>query len=53
MNRMEGTTDRLAGEQLELDLGQLCMSFETMNERKQNDMLMTALCEEACKTHAK
>ena len=50
MNRIEGTADRLAGEQLELDPGQLCVSFETTDERKQNDTLMT---EEACKTCAK
>jgi hypothetical protein len=53
VNRMEGTVNRLAGEQLELDPGQLCVSFETMDERKQNDMLMTALREEVRKTCAK
>ena len=53
VNRMEGTTDRLTGEQLELDVGQVCVIFETMDEKKQNNMLMTALHEEACKTRAK
>jgi len=53
VNRMEGTADMLTGEQLELDAGQLCVSFKTMDKKKQNDMLMTALCEEACKTCTK
>jgi len=53
MNRMEGTADRLAGEQLELDSGRLCVSLETTDERKQNDTLMTALREEAHKICAK
>jgi hypothetical protein len=53
VNRMEGTADRLAGEQLELDPGQLCVSLETTDERKQNDTLMTALREEARKIRAK
>jgi len=53
VNRMEGTVDTLTGEQLELDAGQLCVSSETADENKKNDMLMTALCEEARKTHAK
>ena len=53
VNRMEGAADRLTGEQLELDADQLCVSFETTDKKKQNDMLMTALREEARKTRAK
>ncbi|KIK07881.1 hypothetical protein K443DRAFT_2098 [Laccaria amethystina LaAM-08-1] len=53
VNRMEGTADRLTGEKLELDANQLCVSFETTDEKKQNDTLMTALREEARKTRAK
>lgn len=53
MNKMKGTGDRLTGEQLELDVNQICVSFETMDEKKQNDMLMTALHEEVHKTHTK
>jgi hypothetical protein len=53
VNRMEGTADRLTGEKLELDANQLCVSFETTDEKKQNDVLMTALREEARKTRAK
>jgi len=53
INRMEGTADTLTGEQLELDAGQLCVSSETADEKKKNDMLMTALREEARKTRAK
>ncbi|KIJ90484.1 hypothetical protein K443DRAFT_15198 [Laccaria amethystina LaAM-08-1] len=53
VNRMEGTADRHTGEKLELDANQLCVSFETTDEKKQNDTLMTALHEEARKTRAK
>ena len=53
VNRMEGTADMLTGEQLELDAGQLCVSSETADEKKKNDMLMTALHEEARKTRTK
>lgn len=53
VNRMEGTGDRLTGEQLELDASQVCVSFETSDEKKQNETLMTALREEARKTRAK
>jgi len=49
INRMEGTVDMLTGEQLELDAGQLSVSSETVDKKKKNDMLMTALCKEACK----
>ena len=50
---VEGTADMLTGEQLELDAGQLCVSSETADEKKKNDMLMTALREEAHKTRTK
>jgi hypothetical protein len=32
---MEAAVDTLTGEQLELDPGQLCVSFETKEEKKQ------------------
>ena len=53
VNRMEGTVDRLAGEQLKFDPGPPCVSFETTDKRKQNDMLMTTLHEEAHTTCVK
>jgi len=34
MNRTEGTVDVLTGEQLELDARQICVSIETMQEKK-------------------
>jgi len=53
MNKVEGAADMLTGEQIELDAGQLCLGFETTDKKKRNNMLMTALHEEACKTHHK
>jgi len=53
MNRTEGTVDVLTGEQLELDVRQICVSIETMQEKKQNETLMTSLHDEARTTCVK
>ena len=53
VNKVEGAADRLTGEQIELDAGQVCVGFETTDEKKRNDTLMNDLREEARKTRAK
>jgi len=34
MNKVEGAADMLTGEQIELDASQLCLGFETTEEKK-------------------
>jgi hypothetical protein len=53
VNRTEGTVDVLTGEWLELDAGQICVSVETTQEKKQNETLMTSLRDEARIAQAK
>ncbi|KAF8226919.1 hypothetical protein L208DRAFT_1299194 [Tricholoma matsutake] len=53
VKRTENVADSLTGEQLELGEDHLCKVIETNNDKKHNKYLMTALCEQACKNHAK
>jgi hypothetical protein len=53
VKRTEGAADSLTGEQLKLGASHLCVGTETKDEKSQNDSLMLALCEQACKTCAK
>ena len=53
VTRVEGLPDVLTGEQLELEVEDLCVSLEMKEEKKQNKSIMTALLKQACKTYAK
>ena len=53
VNRVEGSADVLAEERLELATSDLCIGFETAEEKKRNDTIMTALHDQAWKTRAK
>jgi len=51
--RAESVVDNLTGETLELEPEDLCVVLEMKEDKKQNESVMTALCEQACKIHAK
>ena len=53
VKRTEGAADSLTREQLKLDASHLCVGSEIKDEKSLNDSLMSALHEQACKTHAK
>jgi hypothetical protein len=53
VNRVEGSVDVLAEERLELSASDLCLGFETAEEKKWNDKIMTALRDRARKNRAK
>jgi hypothetical protein len=47
VERIDGATDALAEEWIELPPEDLCQGFETEQEKKSNAKLMTSLCEQA------
>ena len=53
VNRVAGQMDSLTGEQLEMDASHLCVCEESTEERKQNDLMMQPLRDEARKKRAK
>jgi hypothetical protein len=53
VNRVAGQMDTLTGEQLEMDASHLCVCEESIEERKQNDLMMQPLRDEARKKRAK
>jgi len=53
VTRAEGVVDNLTGEILELEPEDLCVVLETKEDKKQNESVMTALCKQAHKIHAK
>jgi len=53
MKRMENAADSLTEEWLELSADHLCVAVEMKEDRKRNDLVMTALREQARKIHAK
>lgn len=53
VKRTENAADSLTGERLELGEDHLCEGIEMNDDKKCNKYLMTTLCEQACKIHAK
>jgi len=53
VNRVEAQVDTLTGDQLEMDASHLCVCEESIEDRKQNDLVMQSLREEAHKKRAK
>ena len=53
VNRVAGQVDTLTGDQLEMDASHLCVCEESIEDRKQNDLMMQPLREEARKKRAK
>jgi len=53
MKRTENAADSLTGEQLELSADHLCVAVETKEDKKCNELVMTALREQARKIRAK
>jgi hypothetical protein len=53
VTQREGSADELTGEQLELDVEDLCLGSETLEEKRRNDNLMTAVRQQARKNKAK
>jgi hypothetical protein len=53
VRRTLDAADCLTGEQLKLDVSHLCVGTKMKEEKTKNDLLMMALCEQACKTCAK
>jgi hypothetical protein len=53
MKRTENAVDSLTGEQLELSADNLCIVIETNEDKKRNELVMTALREQARKIHTK
>ena len=53
INHMDDGHESLLKECLELSPDELCLSFETKEEKQWNNGLMSGLHEEARKTHAK
>jgi hypothetical protein len=53
LHRMEDGHESLSEERLELSPSELCVGYETKEEKKRNDGLMSGLREEARKTRAK
>jgi hypothetical protein len=49
MKRTENAVDSLTGEWLELSADNLCIVIETNEDKKHNELVMTALCEQARK----
>jgi hypothetical protein len=49
VQRVEGATDVLTGEQLELDARDLCLAFDSPEQKRMNDKLMTVLRQQAHK----
>ena len=53
VNRVAGQVDTLTGDQLEMDMSHLCVCEESIEDRKQNDVMMQPLREDARKKRAK
>ena len=53
VKRTENTADSLTGERLELSADSLCVVIETSEDKKCNELVMTALREQAHKIHTK
>jgi hypothetical protein len=53
VHRTDGGQESLTGEHLEFSSDELCVGYETKEEKQQNNGLMTGLREEARKTHVK
>jgi hypothetical protein len=53
IHQMEDGKESLSGEHLELSPNELCVGYETKEEKHQNNGLMSGLRKEVRKTHAK
>lgn len=53
VKRTENAADSLTGEQLELSADHLCVAVETKEDKKHNELVMTALRKQAQKIRAK